>query len=709
MNNKFIKSLLIVFFIIFGVWALVLKQIFADIETLTYDWRAKVATENNNLSQHDKNIILLAANDESTRILESYPQVKTGRWPWPRNVWGDIVNYISKGKPKTIVFDLKFEGSDDFNADRYFADTIKTNNVIISTALSQPKSSEKSEKIVFSLNNELKKYNKRLEDSKISDIDSYIAAIYGVYYKSDSINPNLCLQPEYNYYENALYSDKSAKNFLKNITFYEKSAIYKELIENTKNIGVINLKSSENVVFRKHIPFYKLVLAGKTCYLPSLPLAATLSSLSEQEKTPFRIEKNKIVIGKRQVNIDNSGSILLNWHGQGGTYENISVANVILSKAFTDGKIQNTANFNYIKPEYFKDKIVVIGQTSAGTDLHPTPMASVYPGPEIITTAIDNILNDSGVNHPHSRKFIVQAPIWLNSIITILSCLIIGLLMTRLKSNFFKVQAFLLTVLSYIGIAFGAFILPNIRIWLNITYPVAFMILMGIASYAYITYRENIERKSVENLFGKFVSPQILEKLLKEKESISQKGQRKVMTVLFSDIRGFTALSEKNSPDDVISILNEYITEMVEVILSYNGTLDKYIGDAIMAFYNDPVELPDHPLKAVQTAISMREKLFALNKKWESQGIEPLKIGIGINTGEMIVGHMGSPRLVDYTVIGDNVNLTSRIESLTKEYNVDILISETTYNEVKDSINAEYVDEVVVKGKTKAVKIYAVK
>ena len=147
---------------------------------------------------------------------------------------------------------------------------------------------------------------------------------------------------------------------------------------------------------------------------------------------------------------------------------------------------------------------------------------------------------------------------------------------------------------------------------------------------------------------------------------------------------------------------------MVEVILSYNGTLDKYIGDAIMAFYNDPVKMDNHALQAVLTAIEMKKKLAELNEKWQKQGKSPLNIGIGINTGEMIVGHMGSPRLIDYTVIGDNVNLASRIESLTKQYGVTILISESTYNEVKDNVDARYIDEVTVKGKKNAVKIYEV-
>ena len=234
------------------------------------------------------------------------------------------------------------------------------------------------------------------------------------------------------------------------------------------------------------------------------------------------------------------------------------------------------------------------------------------------------------------------------------------------------------------------------------------MLITGAATYSYQMYINSLERKYVENLFGKFVSPQVLEKLLTEKKNISMEGQRKIMTVLFSDIRGFTELSETTPADEVILILNEYLTEMVEVILKHNGTLDKYIGDAIMAFYNDPIEMEDHALRAVKTAVEMKETLDKLNKKWKSEGKPVLNMGIGINTGEMIVGHLGSPRLVDYTVIGDNVNLASRIEGLNKEYGTNIIIGEATYEEVKDDIEAVYLDECKVKGKQNAVKIYSV-
>jgi len=580
--------------------------------------------------------------------------------------------------------------------------------VVIAAALSHPRNSDKVGEILGMLDEQLKKQGKSINNATNEAVDGYLSNLYSLVYKRSSLPEKFAIEPDYNYYQGLAYGNTNHRKFLDHITFYEKSSIYDELAQNAGYMGVINLQQSDNVVFRNHVPLYRLVHADGTSYLPSLPLAGMLSAIPENEKSPVRVMRNKIIIGPRHIPLNNQGSLLLNWHGPGGTYENIPIARVILSSAFEKERIEAIREYDLIPPDYFKNKIVVIGQTSAGTDIHPTPMSSVYPGPEIIVTAIDNLLNDADTTNPDRRKFIQKSSVTIDILLTLVLCLVIGYTMVKLKSNALKVQAFALVVLAFVLTAIFFFVHPQIRIWLNMTYPLIFMFLTGISSYAYVTYLENKERKQVELMFGKFVSPQILNKLLTEKKEISQEGQRKVMTVLFSDIRGFTTMSEQTPADEVIAILNEYITEMVEIILSYNGTLDKYIGDAIMAFYNDPVEMEDHALRGVLTALGMKNRLVELNRNWREQGKSELNIGIGVNTGEMIVGHMGSHRLVDYTVIGDNVNLTSRIESLTKEYGVNILISESTYEQVMDKVEIRFVDEVTVKGKKNAVKIYEV-
>lgn len=679
-----------------------LRQLIDKIETITYDWRAQISTDkgplNSKFTKASKDIILLSADDYSFQKLSEYPELGIGRWPWQRKVWGDIVNYISPENPKAIVFDIKFEGAEGNNpenieSDNYFAQSIKNNkNIILGLALSYPR---------INLSREINRI------SKEKDFDNY--KVDKLIYKALKLQTapfrdNLGLKFD----GSSNYTKSYITNLFNSITFYGNSSIASSILDRVNHVGVINLESGENMVARYNVPLYRLFTGNDASYLPSLPLAAVYLTIPENEKTPLIFEGNNIVMGKRIIPIDSNGRLLLNWHGHKGTYKSISIVKAILTHAYKQGKIKQVSDIDLLPDDTFRDKIIVIGQTSAGTDFHSTPMDMVYPGVEIIATAIDNYLNDTDTTNPKARKFITIAPFGINFIILIVFCSATGIFIARTESVLLGISWFLLLIFLFILFSIIVFVHPNIRLWTNMSYPLIFMVFTAIGTYIYKVYTGEKEKKVVKNLFGKFVSPQVLEKLLNDPKSISQDGQKKVMTVLFSDIRGFTALSETIPPQELISQLNEYMTEMVEIILKYDGTLDKYIGDAIMAFYGDPLPMKDHALKAVLTAIDMKKSLLKLNEKWQSEGKPVFDTGIGINTGEMIVGHMGSPKLLDYTVLGDNVNLASRLEGLNKNYKADIIISESTNNEIKDYINTSFLDECAVRGRQNIVKIYNV-
>jgi adenylate cyclase len=214
------------------------------------------------------------------------------------------------------------------------------------------------------------------------------------------------------------------------------------------------------------------------------------------------------------------------------------------------------------------------------------------------------------------------------------------------------------------------------------------------------------ERDFVKDTFGKYMSKQIADEILKNPDAIALGGKKQEVTILFSDIRGFTTFSEGHTPEDVISHLNEYMSAMVDVVVQYEGVVDKFIGDAIMALFGSPIMSDDDPLRAVKTALEMQARLGNLNKKWASEGKEPFRIGIGINTGEVIVGNIGDIRKMEYTVIGDNVNLASRLEGLTKEYQCPIIISRSTYDKVKNFVQVRPLESVTVKGKSLSVEIF---
>jgi adenylate cyclase len=222
-----------------------------------------------------------------------------------------------------------------------------------------------------------------------------------------------------------------------------------------------------------------------------------------------------------------------------------------------------------------------------------------------------------------------------------------------------------------------------------------------------ILYRASVEmreKQRVRATFARYVSPHVLTTVLNKTPELG--GQRRIATVLFSDIRGFTSMSERFSAHEVVAILNEYLTEMVDVVLKHDGTLDKFVGDAVMAVFGSPMDQPDHALRAVSTAWHMSERHNKLKEKWLNEGKVPFEIGIGVNTGEVVAGNMGSPNRMEFTVIGDNVNTAARLESATKELGAKIVISDSTYQVVKEFVTVTEKPPVRVKGKEQPIVVW---
>jgi len=227
---------------------------------------------------------------------------------------------------------------------------------------------------------------------------------------------------------------------------------------------------------------------------------------------------------------------------------------------------------------------------------------------------------------------------------------------------------------------------------------------IAITAYHYLV--EEREKRRIRATFQHYLAPSVVEEILEDPDKLQLGGEEKELTILFCDIRNFTAISEKLSPTQIERLLNEYLTSMTSEVFHYGGTLDKYMGDNIMAFFGAPLDQPDHHMRACLTATGMIERLQALQQEWEKRGLPSLNSGIGINSGPMVVGNMGSDLLFDYTVVGDNVNLGSRLEGLNKRYGTNIIVSEFTYQQVKDAFIFRELDLVQVKGKEKAVTIY---
>lgn len=390
----------------------------------------------------------------------------------------------------------------------------------------------------------------------------------------------------------------------------------------------------------------------------------------------------EIVFGETPIPVDRHGRILINYRGPGGTFPHYSASDIVNDR---------------LDPEIFKDKIVLMGATATGIyDLRVTPFSTVYPGIEIHATVIDNILHED----------FVERPPWA-FLADLLTIALLGFLMVPLLSKVRAATGLAVTfglLVAYVLI--NRFVFTNYSLWLNVVYPVITVLLVyiGITLYKYIT--EEREKKKIRGAFQYYLTASVINEMLKDPSKLKLGGDKKDLTVLFSDIRGFTTISESLTPEELVHLLNEYLTAMTDKVFEHEGLLDKYMGDAIMAVFGAPLEQPDHALRACRTALDMMSELRKLQNKWSAEGRPVLDIGIGINTGDMVVGNMGSEMRFDYTVMGDNVNLGSRLEGINKEYGTNIVISEFTYEQVKDKMLCRELDQVQVKGKNLPVRIY---
>ena len=347
-----------------------------------------------------------------------------------------------------------------------------------------------------------------------------------------------------------------------------------------------------------------------------------------------------------------------------------------------------------VDPQIFKDKIVLVGTTTAVLhDIFPTPFerSGQMPGVEIHAHAIDTLVRGDRIR---------QAPQWLSPVLAIVLAPLGAWLVLRLRA----LRAF--AAVAAIGIALGLVALVAFRenLWIRPVGPTAALVFGYVATSIEHFIREQREKRRLSQFF----SPDVLREIVRHREDVNLGSARRLITVFFSDLRGFTSLSERMEPEVVAEMLKEYLTEMTEVVFRHAGTVDKYIGDCVMAIWNAPFDDPNHAVNAVRTALDFQEKTLSVSAKWEAKLGGKIRNGVGINTGEAVVGTMGSRQRLEYTAIGDTVNLAARLESITKEYNTSIVISENTYDYIKGQFMTRELGAVTVKGKARPVKIYAV-
>jgi adenylate cyclase len=599
-----------------------------------------------------------------------------GRWPWPRTTIARLVDKLKGCGAKAVGFDIVFsepEQNSSLSAvidlskevkkmgirDRRLQGFLDKKKLVADTDAALAKAIKRAKNVT--LGYFFLKSSKEAEHIGEKDIETAAENIANSRYQM--------IQGE--------TSDASA---LSNVTAYSAVTNLKLLSGAAENSGYFNAFPDSDGTFR----WSPLAIKFQDNYYLPLSLSLIVQYLDWPMLT-LNMAKHGIVgikIGDINIPADETGRMLVNYYGPGRTFPHYSISDIIKGK---------------LSPDTFKDKIVIVGATAIGIyDLRVTPYSSVYPGVEIHATAIDNILHGNFLHRSSGTQLLDVCAI-------VFFGLLIGIVVPRVKA----VQGIVLSLLVLIAfILINTFIFSRYNLWLNIIYPALTMIMiyLGITVYRYIT--EEREKKKIRGAFQYYLTASVINEMLKDPSKLKLGGDKKDLTVLFSDIRGFTTISEKLTPEDLVRLLNEYLTAMTNLVFKYDGLLDKYMGDAIMAVFGAPLDQPDHAVRACRTALDMMEELKKLQKKWTDEGKPAFDIGIGINSGNMVVGNMGSDMRFDYTVMGDMVNLGSRLEGINKEYGTNIVISEYTYAAIKDALFCRELDSVRVKGKKLPVKIY---
>lgn len=480
-------------------------------------------------------------------------------------------------------------------------------------------------------------------------------------------------------------SEEAALHLLKRFSFSEKilspeaefqmksvSLPIEHFLSSVYGVGNVNFASDKDGIYRR-IP---LLFTLDNLILPSLPLAI-VNFIKEEQKFPC-------------VPLDDSGQMIINYHGPTGTYPSYSIAAIINSFALMEqGKIPQ------IPPDEFAGKIVLVGGSAPGIlDLRPTPLSAVCPGVEIQAIVIDNLLNEDFIRVP--SKFLFFLFLGIFSLLT-------GLGMSLFK----KIWTIILFIFFCIALPACAACLAFLSgYWLEFVAP-EFAVLLSIVTATLLNYSfEGRQRRFIKRVFRHYLNPHVIERLIKNPSMLQLGGEKRDISSFFSDVAGFTSISESLSPEDLVSLLNAYLSEMTDIILSSGGTLDKYEGDAIIAFWNAPLDQPDHALRACRAALRCQRRLEELRLDFYEQFGHELYIRIGINSGPAVVGNMGSHNRFDYTAMGDTINLASRLEGVCKLYKVPILIGEATHEKVKNTIVSREVDFIRVVGKKKPVRVF---
>jgi adenylate cyclase len=575
-----------------------------------------------------------------------------------RDNFAKLVDKVTQAGPKAIGFDINFPEKEDIHD--------STNDLKFAQAV------EASQRVVLGiwLNLESRTGPKRAEETlepemqKLFDQRQVFAAQY---IPSGSLEPNV------------FFLGKDRKNNIRELTMA------------AQTFGFVNFHADADGRLRYQPQVIEF--GGRLYPSLDLQLLRQYQTTTEQPTSSPMVEYGPdghvqtVAVGNYKIPTDQFGRFMLDYTGAHGSYPTVSMIDVL------EGSVSR---------EVFKDKIVLIGAPTIGlNDVVASPFDPVLPGVELHANVIDNVLHERFLYRRAGLPFGREG--LLDLAIILFFGIAIGYVLPKLEATE-SVVFTIIMLTAFLGFNYFAFV--KLHWVLSFVYPGLSLVVTSssLISYKYVT--EEREKKRTRQTFQHYLDPLVIEQLMSQPERLRLGGEKRELTVLFSDIRGFTSFSEKMAATEVVHFLNQYFEKMHEIIWRNKGLLDKFIGDAVMCFWGAPLEAKDHALRSVVTALEMIQAVEDLRGVLVLPGGAKFDIGIGVNTGEMVYGNMGSPNLFSYTVMGDNVNLGSRLESLNKYYGTKVIISDSTYEEVRELVFCRQLDTIQVKGKSQAVTIY---
>ncbi len=593
-------------------------------------------------------IIIVEVSDESFKSLPA-------RWPWPRSYYAHLVRNLKAAGAKVVAIDIILTGADA--------------------------------------------YSPANDDSLRAAIrETGIVVLAG---KMDAEREEYQIISQQENFDNTFFPIDSA-------------------------LGLVNIRNDADGVIRRYSPFWEQARRHDTDMIdtvrvPTFSFAVlnkyfNLDYDATPANDPASFTYYDFVIPKYDPS-----SMLINFYGPSGTFRRVKFADVLddatittTEEAETKEQINtfNDREYGYLYDGTFKDKIVLVGSTMPEDhDLFPVSIAqgtqhgdNLMYGVEIHANVIQSVLRD---------EFLQSQPKLWEFLTIILFAFTTFFMTSRLRSGKGR-RHFYLELFGVLFVVAEIVVIGSVALFafVNHSYvmaaisPISAVIVGYVASTAYHYVTERKQRLLIKGMFSTYVNPTVVDQLIANPDKLKLGGERRQLTVLFSDIEGFTALSEGMPPEALVGLLNEYLSEMTEIIFKHSGTLDKYEGDAVMAFWGAPIGQDDHALRACLCALEMQETLERIRARWKSEGKPLLTARIGINTGEMIVGNMGGKEKFDYTVIGDGVNIASRLEGANRFYRTAIMAGEGTYELVKENIIGRELDFITVHGRTKPVRTF---